>query len=418
MSTDIRDYRPNGPEAGGSPDRDRKIAKGLVNAGVALSSALSLEEVLQLLADIARDLVDARYAALGVINPEKTGLSEFITSGLTAEQRARMGSLPTGHGILGLLIRDARPLRLSDLREHPDSAGVPPNHPAMRSFLGVPVGSKGQVFGNLYVTEKLNADDFDDEDLTILEMLASQAAVAIDNARLRRERDRFFAATSHEIGNAIMGVQLWARRLLRHPPADPESWIEGVEQIHKSAQGASHLIDDLLSLSQIQEGRLNLDPSAVDLASLVRGCVVQYQPTAESAGLGLALGTLEAGTAIWADPARVRQILANLIGNSIKFTPPGGSIELGVEILESGQVCARVTDTGPGIAPEDQERIFMPYEQVAGVGQGLGVGLGLALSRRLARLMDGELEVRSSPGAGAVFTLRFPLHQEPGETAP
>src|SRR5690625_2750033 len=134
-------------EKSADPLRDRGIARGLVDAGIALSSALSLEEILQRLADVARDLVDARYAALGVINPEKTGLSEFITSGLNPEQRERIGNLPEGHGILGLLITDARPIRLRDLSEHPASAGIPKHHPSMRSFLGVPAESKDLASG-------------------------------------------------------------------------------------------------------------------------------------------------------------------------------------------------------------------------------------------------------------------------------
>lgn len=388
-----------------------------MDAGVALSSALSLEEVLQLLADVARDLVGARYAALGVINPEKTGLSEFITSGLTPEQRARMGDLPTGHGILGLLISDARPIRLRDLRDHPASVGVPKHHPSMRSFLGVPVGSKGQVFGNLYVTERIDGEEFDDEDMMILEMLASQAAVSIDNAQLRRERDRFFAAASHELGNAIAGVQLWARRLLRNPPADTETWVDGIEQIQTSATGASRIIEDLLSLARIQEGRLTLDAHQVDLAALVQGAVTQHQPTGESAGLTITLTRVHHPGTVQADAARVRQILSNLLGNAIKFTPAGGTIDLGVEHTDEGMVCAWVRDTGPGIAPEDQERIFLPYEQVAGTARGLGVGLGLSLSRRLARLMGGELTVESKPGAGATFTLRLP-HVPDAASAP
>jgi signal transduction histidine kinase len=396
-------------------ERGRRITRGLVDAGVALSSALSLEEILQHLANVARELVGARYAALGVVNPEKTGLSEFITSGLTPEQRARMGDLPTGHGILGLLIRDARSIRLRDLREHPASAGVPRHHPAMRSFLGVPVGSKGQVFGNLYVTEKIDAEEFDDEDLAILEMLASQAAVAIDNAQLRRERDRFFAAASHELGNSIGAVLLWARRLLRQPPADPERWIEGVGQIAESATGASHLIEDLLSLSRIREGRLALDPAPIDLGALVRGAIEQHQPKAEAAGLSITLHHFSGYFTVRADAARVRQILANLLGNAIKFTPSGGAIEVGIDPMADGIIATWVRDTGPGIALEDQERIFLPYEQVAGVARGMGVGLGLSLSRQLAHLMGGDLLVQSRPGAGATFHLRLPAEAAPAQ---
>lgn len=390
-------------------ERGRKIAQGLVNAGVALSRAMSLEELLQLLADAARELVDARYAALGVINPEKTGLSEFITSGLTPEERARLGNLPTGHGILGLLITDARPIRLRDLREHPRSVGVPRNHPEMRSFLGVPVGSKGEIFGNLYVTEKIGAPEFDDDDLMILEMLASQAAVAIENAQLRRERDRFFAAASHELGNVIAGVRLWANQLIRRPPAEISAWKAGVENIRSAAESAGRMIEDMLSLSRLREGRLELDFTTVDLHSVLDYMAELHRGTAETAKLDLRLADAPGAILVRADQTRVRQIVANLLSNAIKFTPAGGVVELGVGAPEGGYGIAWVRDTGPGIPPEDQERIFRPYEQVAGVAQGRGVGLGLSLSRQLARLMGGDLTVESRPGAGATFILRLPL---------
>ncbi len=125
-----------------------------------------------------------------MLDPTKTFLSEFLTVGMDPEDRAKLGELPKGHGILGLLIRDPRPIRLPDLREHPDSFGFPPNHPPMRSFLGVPVTVRGEVFGNLYLTDKRSEDAFTDIDEELLIALAVAAGVAIDNARLHaRVRD-------------------------------------------------------------------------------------------------------------------------------------------------------------------------------------------------------------------------------------
>lgn len=395
--------------AAGDAETER-VTEALVEAGLALSSALSLDRVLQVLVDVVRDLVDARYAAMGVINAEGTGLSAFITSGLTPEQRARIGNLPAGHGILGLLIRDPRPIRLQDLNEHPASAGIPRHHPKMRSFLGVPVTTKGRVFGNLYVTEKVGAETFSERDLAILEMLGSQAAVAIENAQLRQERDRFFAAVSHELGNAVAGVTVWARHLIRREPDTMEEWKDGLGKIMKGAEGASKLIEDLLSLSRIQEGRLTLTSWPVDVGEVVHDAVAQIRPDAESAGIHMELATpaQRGGVVVEADPMRVRQILVNLLTNATKFTPPGGEITAGVERTEAGEVLAWVRDTGPGIAPEDLERIFRPYEQVSVAAKGRGTGLGLPLSRQLARLMGGDVVVDTAPGAGSTFILRLP----------
>ncbi len=385
-----------------------RTTEALVEAGLALSSALSLDRVLQVLADVARDLVGARYAALGVINATGTGLSDFMTSGLTAEQRERMGALPAGRGILGLLISEPKPIRLRDLKEHPASAGMPRHHPGMRSFLGVPVSTKGRVFGNLYVTDKLAADEFSDRDLAILELLGAQAAVAIENAQLRQERDRFFAAASHELGNAVAGITVWARHLLRQ--ADPAGTVvkDGLAKIIQGAESAHKLIEDLLSLSRIREGRLTLTSWPVDLGEVAADAVSQLRPTAESAGLHLDYAAPSTRNVVDADPMRVRQILVNLLANATKFTPTGGRVSVGVTRAENGDVLAWVRDEGPGIAPEDMERIFRPYEQVSGTARGRGTGLGLPLSRQLARLMGGEISVQSEVGAGSTFTLRLP----------
>lgn len=396
--------------AGATAGAEYDVTRRLVQAGVTLSSATSLDELLQVLVDIARDLVGARYAALGVIDETGTALSNFITSGLDDDQRARLGRLPTGHGILGLLIDEARPIRLRDLRDHPASAGVPEEHPSMRAFLGVPIMSHGRAFGNLYVTEKAGADEFDERDLAVLEMLAAQAAVAVENARLRRERERFFAAVSHELGNAIAGVNLWARQLLRRPPDDTGAWSQGVTEIRRAAEDAQRLIEDLLHISKIQEGRLRLNLQRFDLGEIVDEVVDHYRHEALAAELAVRVASPVRGVRVLADPARVRQVLVNLLSNALKYTPAGGTVELGLDSESAAEYAVvMVRDSGPGIDSADLERVFLPYEQVSTVARGRGIGLGLPLSRKLARLMDGDLWAESRVGHGSTFKLRLPL---------
>jgi signal transduction histidine kinase len=156
----------------------------LLDAVLTIASDLDLRVVLHRIVESATHLVDARYGALGVLDPSGTCLAEFITVGIGESQRERIGPPPNGHGILGLLIVDDRPLRLADLRDHPASAGFPAGHPPMSSFLGVPIRLRDEVFGNLYLTDKLTAAEFteDDEELTVA--LAGAAAMAVENARL------------------------------------------------------------------------------------------------------------------------------------------------------------------------------------------------------------------------------------------
>ena len=170
----------------------------LLDAILSIGSDLDLPAMLHRIVEAAAELVDARYAALGVLDDTGTRLAEFITVGLDDETRRSIGDLPQGHGILGLLIVDAKPLRLPDLREHVDSYGFPPNHPPMRSFLGVPIRVHDEVFGNLYLTDKTTADVFSDVDEELVVALAGAAAVAIDNARLHARLQDFALVEDRE----------------------------------------------------------------------------------------------------------------------------------------------------------------------------------------------------------------------------
>ena len=193
------------------PDRLR----GLVDAGIALSSELSLDDLLKKLAETAAGLTGARYAALGVIDESGTGLERFVHTGIDAETVDAIGELPRGNGILGALITDARSLRLTAITDDPRSVGFPPNHPPMRGFLGVPIALRGRAYGNLYLTEKAKGP-FTDEDQELVETLASQAAVAIENARLYEDATNWSAQLEalNEVGTALAG-EIELPRLLK-----------------------------------------------------------------------------------------------------------------------------------------------------------------------------------------------------------
>ncbi|WP_342028177.1 GAF domain-containing sensor histidine kinase [Arthrobacter alpinus] len=179
--------------------------RGLLAAVVSVAEDLSLDAVLERVVKSACTLLDARYAALGVIS-ENQSLSHFITVGIDQELKTEIGPLPTGHGVLGLLTSDPHPLRLHDLHDHPASYGFPEHHPPMVSFLGVPVRVRGKVFGNLYLTEKAGGEDFTAEDEELAVALAAAAGVAIENARLfedARRRSRWLEACMDVTGKMM-----------------------------------------------------------------------------------------------------------------------------------------------------------------------------------------------------------------------
>ena len=159
----------------------------LLDAVMAIGSEQTLADALRRITEDAADLVDAKYAALGVLDESGSRLAEFITVGLNDEETARIGARPEGHGILGLLILDPKPLRLPDLHAHPDSFGFPPGHPPMTSFLGVPIRLRGVVYGNLYLTDKADGQVFTDVDQELAVGLAAAAGLAIENARLHEQ---------------------------------------------------------------------------------------------------------------------------------------------------------------------------------------------------------------------------------------
>ncbi|MEU6387729.1 GAF domain-containing protein [Streptomyces sp. NPDC046939] len=186
--------------------RDR--LQGLLEAVLSVGQELNLSQVLRRIVEAAVVLVDAEYGALGVIGEDRLKLSEFLPVGIDTDLRSRIGDLPSGHGLLGELIRHPEPLRLPELAEHPASSGFPPHHPPMHTFVGVPIRVREDVFGNLYLTQKRGGMDFDDEDVAVLQTLGAAAGVAIENARLYEEvqlRERWLSLSAEFTGSLLSG---------------------------------------------------------------------------------------------------------------------------------------------------------------------------------------------------------------------
>ena len=225
--------------------------RALNEAAVAITSAgLSSDAVLQRIVDVARDAAKARYAALGVAD-EHGRVLQFITSGITAEQRAAMGPIPEGHGLLGELIRDRKVIRIPNIADHPRSVGFPPNHPVMHSLLGVPIINRDDVLGNLYITDKIGAPTFSEEDEKLILALSRHAAIAIENSRLSEavqrlavveERDRIAKDLHDGVLQSIYGVGLGLEDCLELVDEDPE---EAKEQIERSIETLNAVIRDI-----------------------------------------------------------------------------------------------------------------------------------------------------------------------------
>ena len=399
------------------PSMQERLRKFEV-ATAALITDASLAAVLERVVQVAAEVINARYAAIGVIGPDGKTLESFTTYGIDPELERRIGAPPSGHGILGLVIRAAKPIRLPDLTAHPDSYGFPPHHPPMHSFLGVPIVGRRGVFGNLYVTEKIGGEQFTEEDEDIAILLAAKAAAAVENARhheesarlldevqqLHRARERFFAMVNHELRNALAAVYGWSEMLVRK--RDPATVPRAAFEVLDSAQHAIHLINDLLDLSRLDEDRLKPIIRAVEPSFMAKRALLRVTPAADLKGITLELASSSKVPNCATDASRVEQILVNLLGNAIKYAPERSVVQLSIT-SHDGRIAYRVEDGGPGVPPSEVERIFDIYVTKADE-ESRGLGLGLPLSRRLARLLGGELRAVSVAGKGGCFILELP----------
>jgi PAS domain S-box-containing protein len=403
----VRDITENRRALEALQRRDQQLGL-LLTAAIRLNSQLSVDTVLQEVADSARAVIGCEYAALGILSTDRTTLDTFVTSGIDAEQASRIGAPPSGKGVLGRVMTEQRPIRIADLTTDSKAHGFPAEHPSMRAFLGVPVIGRYGPIGNLYFTEKIGAGEFSAEDEALAQMLAAEAAVAVENSRLIAElqsmhesRDRFYAMVNHELRNALTGVYGWAELLLRKTgPEPPREVYETVE----CADYAMEIVNDMLDLSRLDAAKLKPNVSEVDAMDIVAHSLTTVQPEAYRDGVGIAVEGGDQPLICRTDATRVQQVLINLLRNAIRHS---GGTEVIVRLdADATEMRFAVVDQGKGIDPVQQAVLFDAYER-ADSAKGGGTGLGLTLSRRLARLLGGDIHVESQLGIGATFTLKI-----------
>ena len=368
--------------------------RALVQAGIAITSELSLDAVLQKLVLIAAELTDARYSALGVIDRSGQELERFVTCGIDDATRATIGDLPRGRGILGVLISDARPLRLDDLSADPRAVGFPPHHPPMKSFLGVPVMTRGVAYGNLYLAEKQPSGPFSEEDEEIVTLLAAQAAVAIENAgsvqrdALRRavqaqeaERRRLARELHDETGQALTSMLLGLAAVERAETAD-------------DARVAAGELRELVveTLQNVRRLSVELRPSALDDFGLEPALRRLGQTVKESANLNVQVETrLGADRLLPEVETAVYRIVQEALTNVVKHAS-AERVSIVVTRM-SERLLLIIEDDGSGFDP------------AAGPGEGLGL-LGM---RERVQLLDGSLTIDAAHGSGTTLAVELPL---------
>jgi signal transduction histidine kinase len=389
--------------------------QALMQASLALTTEPSLERVLQKIAEVARDVLRARYAALGVIDERGTGLSQFLTAGIDEAEKAAIGPPPTGQGVLGLLISERRPIRIRRLAV-PQSAGFRANHPPMESFLGVPIMVRDKAYGNLYVTEKQGGGEFSETDEQVALMLASQAAIAIEHAQafralaetqeelLRKEKlamlGQLAGGVGHELRNplGVMKNSVYYLEMILPEEARARKHL-GI--LDREVGTANRIVSDLLEFARMKSASRSL----IDLKVVVSD-LLERLPVPET--VAVAWEMPDGLSRVSADRLHVEQILTNLITNAVQAMPDGGTLAIACREEPTGVVLS-VTDTGIAIRPEDLPKIFQPLFTT----KPKGIGLGLAVARDLADANRAVITVESTQGVGSRFAVWFERPHEP-----
>jgi signal transduction histidine kinase len=374
--------------------------EALDRATRAIAGELDLDRVLQLIVDSVRDLAGARYAALGIVDAHGR-IELFITSGITAADRAAIGPPPSGHGLLGLIIREGRSYRIPNIGGHPDSYGFPAGHPPMRSFLGVPVRVAGVSVGNFYLTDKVTAPEFGEQDQRLVEMFALHAGIAIQNARLHARVQRLALVDERiRIGRdlhdgIIQGIYAVALSLEDVPDLMGSSPAEATERIDRAIDRLNTTIGEIRQFI-IALASESIDVEVGERLTAVAEEVALLATPPMRVDLDLdpdAVGRVNAGLSREAT-SQLIQIVREAVSNTIRHS---GAKRVRIALrVEGDVVVAEVEDDGRGFEP--------------GAPRGTG-HLGLVNLHDRAGAVGGSLEIRSAIGSGTRIIAKLPLNQ-------
>jgi len=374
----------------------------------------SLTAILQVVVDQARVIASAEYAALGIETATNASFKTWVHSGMQPQHVAAIGRYPRVIGTLGV-IHEARSVRMKNLQAHPAFAGFPAHHPPMTSFLGVPVRFGDHVVGNLYLTNKRGAAEFSEDDEQSIASLARYVGVAMEIARLGdeaqeaiRSRDNLLETVSHDLRSPLSAITISAKLLSRMLASSEQTLARRqAETISRATQRMTRLIDDLLTASTIDAGRLTMAMSAERIEEIVTDAAETFEPVAAESSLQLVVMASAGLPEVLCDRDRIHQVLANLLGNATKFTPAGGRITIEVE-QRGSEVQISVTDTGPGIPNDMLPNVFEHYWR-GNLKSGAGLGLGLYICKGIIGSHGGRIWAESSPGEGARFIFTVPV---------
>jgi signal transduction histidine kinase/CheY-like chemotaxis protein len=400
------------------------IKRALLHLSVSVAhGGRTLSEILQRVLGAASDISGCEHVKIALRN-ERTGRFQVVA--VRGQQSAKPGdSLPITNSLSGIVLQTGQPFYCPNTQEDPhNSLAAEDRVRGIRTFLGVPIRGERGVFGVLSVAT-FTPRRYTEEEINELQIVATEVAAGIESAQLREAaeaashaKSEFLANMSHEIRTPLHGIIALIDLLRRSPSLTDEerSWTDTA---HLSAETLLSLLSDILDLSRVEAGKLQVEHTPFDPGAVLEDVAEILGPKAREKGLELVADpSLDLPGQLTGDPARLRQCLLNLVSNSIKFTARG-EIVMTAEVLEWGQdratLCFKVHDTGRGIPPEQQTRLFTPFEQgdTSVTREFGGTGLGLAITKHLVALMGGAIGVDSTPGVETTFwfTIQGPAAQ-------
>jgi len=389
-----------------------KRLERLLEINLELSSTLNLQDLLSKIVNLATELTNTEASSILLLDRKTKTLYFEAATGVRVDSIQKI-PVPLEGSIAGRIVQEGRPIIVEDVRADPNFYGLVDTvtHFQTRSILGVPLKVKDTIIGVLEVLNKRGGEPFDEEDVKLLEILAAQAAVAIENARLFQQSD-FIADLVHELRTPLTSIIGYAKLMLEHK-LEPATERRFLETIHREATRLSGLINDFLDLVRLESGRVKITKKPVQIRQLLEECIAIMRPQAEPRKIKIKLSTPPGPFYIPADEDRLRRVILNLLSNAIKFNRDEGLVEVKAELVGK-ELRISVSDTGIGILPEELPHIFEKFYRGRAEEEVSGSGLGLSIAKQIVEAHGGRIWVESTPGQGSTFTFTLPVESSSG----
>ena len=393
---------------------ERRVARleRIIEVSRVINSTLNLEPLLHNIIQIATDLTATEASSILLLD-KKTGELHFEAARGIKGKEVKPIVVPLDNSIAGWVVKEGEPLLIPDVRKDPRHYHQVDDMTkfSTRSILGVPLRVKDKVIGVLEVLNKIDDEEFTQDDVEALTILAAQAAIAIENARLFQQSD-LLSEVAHELRTPLTSIRGYSKMLLLSEGIDQEKKLEFAETIHREAVRLGQMINDFLDLARLESGRTYIAQEPVNMTEVISETLTILQPQAAERQISIALQVPETLPTLIGDPARLKQVMVNLVSNAVKYNHEGGRVDIEVQIRED-ELNIAVKDTGRGIAEEDLPHIFEKFYRVDDSEQqepqAKGTGLGLSIAKHIVEVHGGTISVQSVQGQGSAFAFALPL---------